>query len=112
MDCVYYYELALTNYSTKAKQTIMLPTVQTSVELQGATEKVFNRLLPNDKLFMEEESTVVKLYLVGLKCLMVLCVIVLLIVGILFVFLDRATHDKIILLRNIWQRENQTSLTG
>lgn len=85
----------------------MTATVE-SVGVQDATEKVFHQLLPNDKVFMEEESTIVKLYLVGLKCLMVLCVIVFLVFGLLFLFLERAPHEKIILIRDMFVSQNTT----
>lgn len=87
----------------------MMTATLVSGSVQDATEKVFHRLLPDDKVFIEEESTIVKLYLVGLKCLMVVCVIVFLIVGILFVFLERAPHDKIILIRDMFQDRTNTS---
>lgn len=89
----------------------MLHVVPPIMEMQEEAGKVMHGLLPNDKLFMEEESTLVKLYLVGLKCLMVLCAIVLMIIGLLFIFLDRAPREKIILLRDLFQ-QNQTNTTG
>lgn len=59
------------------------------------SQKVFDSIIPSDKVFIEEESTVVKLYLVFLKCFIGLTLGLFLILALAFAFLERLPEEKI-----------------